>query len=305
MRGMTPQRRQGMPSEPVKSTAAKTEPAAAPAVSIRVPGVPPFSLRVHAREDRFISEQLRTRGVWEPLETRAVLALLNPGDGFVDLGANLGYYTVLGALRVGAAGRVMACEPDPGNFALLERNLADNGLPWVRALRCAVTDRAGPVRLYRSPDNQGDHRLYDSGDGRGAVPADAVTLDGLLGDAPEAWHLVKMDTQGCEALILRGAGRFLAAHPGRLAWIVEFWPLGLARSGADATELLERLAALDAELAILDEAAGRVVPTTVAALAELARGGLSPATGWFVNVAAVPRAQPERWAKLLGVRTGT
>jgi hypothetical protein len=58
------------------------------------------------------------------------------------------------------------------------------------------------------------------------------------------------------------------------------------------------------DLAILDEGAGRAAPTTVAALAELARGGLRPETGWFVNLAAVPRAQPARWARLLRVRTG-
>jgi len=293
---MTPVRSQPRPSGPVDS-----EPAAA-RVPVRLPGLPPFSLRIHAQGDRFISAQLRTAGVWEPLETRAVLALLEPGDGCVDLGANLGYYTVLAALRAGAAGRVLACEPDPGNFALLERNVAENGVPWVRTRRCAVIDRAGPALLYRSADNQGDHRLYDSGDGRSAVPASAVTLDGLLGDSPEAWHLAKVDTQGCEALILRGARRFLAAQAGRLAWIVEFWPLGLARSGTSADELLERLAALDVELAILDEGVGRAVPTSCEALSALARGGLRPETGWFVNVAAVPRAQPERWARLLAVR---
>jgi FkbM family methyltransferase len=293
---MAPQRSPAKPAAPADPVSP------APAVAaVRIPGLPPFSLHVHAQDDRFISAQLRAEGVWEPLETRAVLALLEPGDGFVDLGANLGYYTVLGALRVGSAGRVLACEPDPGNFALLERNLAHHGLGWVRVERCAVADRAGPARLYRSADNQGDHRLYDSEDGRSAVPAAAATLDGLLGDAPEPWHLAKLDTQGCEARILRGATGFSAKHAGHLAWVVEFWPLGLARSGTGADELLERLEALDAHLAILDEGAGRVTPTSVAALGALARGGLHPETGLFVNVVAVPRAQPERWARVLHV----
>lgn len=272
---------------------------------LRLPGLPPFVLHVHGQGDRFISEALRTLGVWEPLETQAVLALLEPGDGFVDLGANLGYYSVLAALRVGRAGRVLACEPDPENFALLERNLAENGVRWVRRHRCAVSDRAGRSWLYRSADNKGDHRLYDSGDGRPAVPTPTVALDGLLEDPAESWHLVKMDTQGCEALILRGAERVLAARGGRLAWLVEFWPFGLERSGTGTDELLARLAQLDVELAILDEGMGRAVPTTVAALSELARGRLRPETGWFVNLAAVPRAQPERWVRVLQARAET
>lgn len=288
-------------------------------IPIRLPGIAPFGLHVHTKPDRFISAELRSRGVWEPFESRMVLALLDPGATFVDLGANLGYYTVLAGLRVGPRGRVFAFEPDPDNFALLERNLADNGLAPsmadgvagsqanVRAERCAVAEKTGAARLHLSPDNQGDHRLYESGDGRRTLPTRTVSLDGYFGDrkrfpaGPGALHLVKMDTQGCESRILRGAEALIAEQGARLAWIVEFWPYGLARSCSSAAELLERLDAMNVNLAILREDEQRAEPTHAAVLARLAAAGLHPDTGRFLNLVAIPRADAGRWARVLAV----
>jgi FkbM family methyltransferase len=276
-------------------------------IPIRLPGLAPFGLHVHDKPDRFISAELRRRGVWEPFESRMALALLDPGEGFVDLGANLGYYTLLAAARVGAQGRGFAFEPDPDNFALLERNLAAGRATQVRAERCAVGAVAGESRLYLSPDNLGDHRLYDSGDGRRAVSTPVVTLDGYFGDPKRfprgagALHLVKADTQGCEALILRGAQAWAAEQGRRLCWLLEFWPFGLAGCGTGPEELLERLSALDVHLAMLREDTARAVPTDGGTLARLARDGLHPETGRFCNLVAVPRANPERWARVLAL----
>lgn len=268
--------------------------------SVSVPGMEPISLHVHARDDRYISENLRRRGVWEPLETRVVLNLLEPGQGFVDLGANLGYYTVLAARRVGPSGRVLACEPDEANVALLCRNVADNGVaPWVELHTCAVSDRSGTSRLFRSADNQGDHRLFDAGDGRVSVNVSITTLDDLLSDRADAFHLVKLDTQGSEALILRGARQTLQAQGHRLIWIVEFWPFGLERSGAGVAELLDAMNALDMNLAILDETQQRAVQTDATELRRLAKEGLHPDGGLFVNLVAIPRSQPSRWTRVL------
>ena len=268
-------------------------------VPVRVPGVPPFALHVHASNDKFISESLRKTGVWEPLETQVVLALLRPGDGFVDLGANLGYYSVLSALRVGTRGSVLACEPDPVNFALLERNLRSNAVPWVCAMRCAVSDSSGDAKLYTSADNQGDHRLYDSGDGRAHTPTSVTTLDSLCAATAAQWHLIKLDTQGSEARILGGASKLSALEGDRLCWILEFWPFGLERSGVGWRALLRQLSAFDAHLALLDETEGRPRETTLEHLSEMAAGGISPESGLFVNLAVVPRAQKEKWARVL------
>ncbi|MEM6996443.1 MAG: FkbM family methyltransferase, partial [Myxococcota bacterium] len=84
-------------------------------------------------EDRTLSETLWRTGTWEALQTKALLERLEPGDTFVDVGANLGYYTVLAAKKVGPSGRVFAFEPDPESFALLKRNVDRNGLTNITA----------------------------------------------------------------------------------------------------------------------------------------------------------------------------
>ena len=92
-------------------------------------------MHVHAEGDIHISTQLRERGLWEPFETELIRRSLAPGARFLDAGANLGYFSVLAAARVGERGRVYAFEPEPRNFALLEANLALNGYD-ERALAC-------------------------------------------------------------------------------------------------------------------------------------------------------------------------
>ena len=79
---------------------------------------------VHGERDRFVSRRIREEGVWEPYETSLVLAMLRPGDVFVDVGANIGYFTILAASAVGAQGMVFAFEPDP---AIGERHRAGYG----------------------------------------------------------------------------------------------------------------------------------------------------------------------------------
>ena len=97
-------------------------------VPLNIPGLDvPLSLQVHGQRDKVISERLRREGVWEPYETHLVLNLLEPGGVFVDVGANLGYFSILAAACVGERGRVYAFEPDPDNFALLQANSETNG----------------------------------------------------------------------------------------------------------------------------------------------------------------------------------
>jgi hypothetical protein len=106
---------------------------------------------------------------YEPYLTKLVMDLIRPGDVVVDVGAMIGYYTVIFARLVGADGTVYAFEPDPENFAILEENVSLNGYSHVRLERAAVSDRAGTGRLYLNTSNRGDHRIFDSSDGRPSI----------------------------------------------------------------------------------------------------------------------------------------
>src|SRR5262249_36182110 len=152
-------------------------------------------------------------GVYEPFETGLLQNQLRPGDVVVDVGANIGYYTLLFARCVGPRGRVFAFEPDQTNFDLLRRNVERNGYTNVTLVRKAVAAQSGKLRLYLCEDNKGDHRTYDSHDGRPSLEIDAVSLDDYFAGERGSIALIKMDIQGAEEGALRGMRRLLADNP--------------------------------------------------------------------------------------------
>ena len=210
---------------------------------------------------------LRTRGGYEPYETGLLLALIAPGSVVLDVGANIGYHTGQFARAAGGAGHVFAFEPDPDNLGILRRNVAVNDCRNVTVVPKAAADRCARARLFRSADNNGDHRVYDSGDGRGAIAIDAVAIDDELSGVEGPISLVKLDIQGAEPAAVRGMRRLLDRHPE--AWVAtELWPLGLERSGSSVGEYLELLRSLGGALLRVDERRRCLQPLDMRWLAE-------------------------------------
>jgi hypothetical protein len=87
-------------------------------------------------------------GVWEPEISHLVGQILKPGDVFVDIGANVGYDSLLGSSLVGPLGRVIAIEASPTTFAELKKNIALNKSTNIRAVNVAVSDREGTLDLF-------------------------------------------------------------------------------------------------------------------------------------------------------------
>jgi FkbM family methyltransferase len=210
---------------------------------------------------------LRERGAYEPYETGLLLALIEPGSVVLDIGANIGYHTVQFAQAVGPGGHVYAFEPDPDNLRVLRHNLRCNRLTNVTVVPKAVAAASGTLRLYRSTENLGDHRVYDSGDRRDVIDIPAVAIDDGFGGATGHTSLIKLDIQGAEPMALRGMRRFIDQHPE--AWIAtELWPIGLERGGSSLAEYLGQLRALGAALLRIDERRRRLAPLDLAWLAE-------------------------------------
>jgi len=141
---------------------------------------------------------------------------LRPGDAFLDVGANVGVYSLLAAWRVGATGRIDAFEPAPETLERLRENLAISGVSNVHVHALAVSDRAGHVRFVSGSDAM--NHLAADGDGGDShdggerariidVPCDL--LDRQVGD--RRYAMGKIDIEGAEPLALRGARRMLAA----------------------------------------------------------------------------------------------
>lgn len=186
-------------------------------------------------------------GYYEPQETVVVRSLLEPGRCFVDVGANWGYFSLLGAGLVGPAGRVIALEPHPALFAALAENLRRNGLSHVTALRVAASDRDGEMNLAGfagDGENSGLSRLTDEPDP--SVPnfkVPARTLEELLDEQGVGTvDLLKMDIEGGEGAVLPSLARGLSA--GRYRHILlELHPAALERQGRSAAALIDGLLA--------------------------------------------------------------
>lgn len=194
--------------------------------------------------DRYDTLDLRRQGIFEPLATALLPLLVGDGDMVIDVGANIGYYTLLCARLVGKRGLVYAFEPEPQAFALLEQNVALNGYRNVVARRQAVGGQCGTTWLWVNlGSNQGDHRIYDPGEGRRRrLEVELVALDQVL-PAGAGVKLVKMDLQGSEPLALQGMQRLLGRSSGARL-LTEFWPLGLRRAGLDPAAYLDDLGRL-------------------------------------------------------------
>ncbi len=199
---------------------------------------------------------------YEPFETSLLSAEIRLGMTIVDVGANIGYYTLLFSKLTGDAGRVYAFEPEPQNFALLRQNLTRNNRTNVVALNRAASDQVGPSFLYLSTENHGDHQAYPSEDGRRKVPITMTRLDDCV-EGPV--DLIKMDVQGFEAHALSGMEKVIAASP-RLTIFTEFWPEGLRRAGSAAADFLRRLRSFDLEIFFINEYANRLEPADDAEL---------------------------------------
>lgn len=258
-------------------------------IESRVHGMAPFPFEIHRAGDAFISTQLEQTGSWEPLETEVMRRLCREGDYVLDIGGNIGWYSVVAAKTIGPSGRIMTFEPDPDNFKILSRNLERvQGSAQTLPRHAAVSDSEGALKLFIDPENRGDHRIFDDGTERPFINVPTSTLDVLLADGPKLPDLVKSDTQGSEARILRGA-RATFARGWRPVLVMEFWPFGLTGSGDDPLALWNELVELDYQMFELTEEQPRLHPLNEQRVRTGLASSMSPQSQGFINIVAIPQ----------------
>lgn len=179
---------------------------------------------------------------YEP-ELSYLKRVLSPGKTFIDVGACYGIYTLLASRMVGPTGSVFSLEPSPRAFSVLLGNININRLKNVHALPLALSEKAGRARLFRHPNVGCDSFGKDQSFTAGAEDVSTDCLDNILQQARvKRVDLIKMDVQGAEELVLRGASNAIASmHP---TIILEIWPPGpplLGLSPFGAWELLDSL----------------------------------------------------------------
>ena len=201
-----------------------------------------FGARLRGNTEDFIQRHVYYFGIWEPDLTDFLASRLRPGDGFIDVGANVGYFTLQASRLVGPSGAVVAIEASPSIFRMLEANLALNDVTNVRVVNVAVSDRPGLVRLFRGPaDNIGGSTLLDDGTQGATFESEVKALplgDILVGDEWRRARVVKIDVEGSEALVATGMASLLGEARQDLEVVMEIAPRMLEKRGKQPDEII-------------------------------------------------------------------
>ena len=192
-------------------------------------------MHVHDQGDRHVSRRIRAEGIWEPYETALLLASLQPGDVFVDVGANIGYYPVIAAHVVGDEGAIFAFEPNAANFKLLRENLQLNHCEHiVAAFEAGLAETDGAGQLYLSDDNAGDHQIFSAGSRRRSQSIQLLNGTECLRPRLQRLDLLKVDVQGAEFAVMNGLLPLLLKLPSKPRIIIELTPLSLRQAAVTA-----------------------------------------------------------------------
>ncbi len=180
--------------------------------------------------DLSVTPYLVMHGNWEPATTKQVLRHVKPNMRVVDVGANVGYYSLLMAKAIGPKGRLVSFEANPLLAELVQANLAINGFALGSGISTvvakAVSNFTGETQFTFFDKYKGGGTVHDiapqAGDASNRHSVPCVKLDDALSDFGQV-DFIKMDAEGAEQLILTGARRTIENSP-NLKMIVEFQP---------------------------------------------------------------------------------
>ena len=213
----------------------------------------PFHFRLHRHEE--VSRAIYVDGNYGPGVLKLLLQTAPHFHSFIDCGANIGAISVPMGAHSGLP--ALAVEPAPVNASLLDANLQVNALSSrVKLVTVALGETRGRMPIYLCESNQGDVRLWREGtSNRQSMEVDLMPLDDVVAMNPSIRppFLVKIDVQGYEYNVLRGARAVLAAP---ILILAEFWPEGLRGAGC-SVEAYEALIA-ESKLTVYEVATNRL-----------------------------------------------
>lgn len=184
---------------------------------------------------------------------------LKPGHKVLDIGANIGIFTLIMARLVKDSGQVISFEPGPMSFSLLQRNVLINNYKNVTLVNSAVADREGDSTLLICRTGETDNRLQetsgniDSTDERDAIPIHLVSIDSYLNNRFPI-DFIKLDVQGSEFLAIKGMEKTIKNSP-NIQIVMEYAPHALTNTGTSPKEFLKYLRSLGFDIYDVHESA--------------------------------------------------
>ena len=203
--------------------------------------------------DTMMRQTLQTYALsstWEEDTTKLFEKVVKKGDIVVDMGANVGYFTLLSAKLTGENGKVFSFEPNPKNFEYLSKNIKINNYTNVTAEQKAISNSSGKIKLFNCPYDTGHHtinqqegieayRLGRTGE-VSSIDIEAVTLDEYMKNKSDKVDVIKIDVEGAEALAFMGMKDILAKNK-NIKIFLEFFPLLIEKMGNSPEEFINYL----------------------------------------------------------------
>ena len=185
--------------------------------------------------------QLSVNEIVEPVETQLFNDIIKNGEVLVDVGANIGYFTLLMAKLSGPTGKIFSFEPEDNNFELLDKNVKCNNYQNIVLEKKGVSDHNGTNKFFLSTKNTGMHSLQKIRDGSKEIKIDVIKLDDYFStlDLVEKISLIKIDVEGAEFQVLNGMKTILKNENLRL--LIEFIPEHLEKHGTNPSDVLKIL----------------------------------------------------------------
>lgn len=194
--------------------------------------------------------------VWEPDLTHLIDERLAPGDVFIDVGANIGYYSLLAASKVGTHGKVVAIDALPSNFAELQHNIQQNHADNIRAINCAVAAEPGNLTVYAGPSHNVGLATTAPGQRKNLRVETTVTAaplgECLQADEMRRARLVKIDVEGAEPGVIAGLAGFLAHCNEDVEFFLELSPAWWDEAGSTPEKVLSPLRAAGFNTYVMD-----------------------------------------------------
>lgn len=188
-----------------------------------------------------ISHELLYDSAHEQYETKLFRQSLTEGMTVVDIGANIGYYTLLASRLVGNNGKVFAFEPELENYALLVRNIKLNGYENVIPVKKAVSSRTGKADLFLNKENGAHGFLPDREGIVGVTTVETVSLDQYFKGREHPIDVIKIDVEGAELAVLQGMSNIIRKNDNLKIFTELFWPEGLQKSAFSPRQYWDNL----------------------------------------------------------------
>lgn len=194
--------------------------------------------------DKLDSLELAKKGIYEVFETELIKKLIKKDDICIDVGAHIGYYTLLMSKL---CKRVYAFEPEYNNNKLLHKNLKLNKVQNVTTYTTAAGEHTGMTQLHICDTNTGMHRVYPSKWCNKAIPVRILKIDEYVKIA----NFIKIDAEGSELGVLKGMKRLIERCYPKI--LMEFHPPSILESGTDPRDVYNFLAERDYLISLLPD----------------------------------------------------